>query len=56
VRTNREWEFQGKRYPADQYILGSVWANRNAKLWHTQLGEIGPVGLRILLDAGFKRI
>jgi CRISPR-associated endonuclease Csn1 len=56
VRTQREWEFQGKKYPADEYILGSVWANRNAKLWHPIHQEVGPVGLRLLLDAGFERI
>jgi len=56
VRTQREWEFQGDKYPADEFILGSVWANRNAKLWHPIHQEIGPVGLRILLDAGFERI
>ncbi len=56
VRTQREWEFQGDKYPADEFILGSVWANRNAKLWHPVHQEIGPVGLRILLDAGFERI
>ena len=56
VRTQREWEFQGKMYPADEFILGSVWANRNAKLWHPIHQEVGPVGLRILLDAGFERI
>ena len=56
VRTKQEWEFQGKKYPADEFILGSVWANRNAKLWHPIHQEVGPVGLRILLDAGFERI
>ncbi len=56
VRTQREWEFQGGKFPADEFILGSVWANRNAKLWHPIHKEIGPVGLRILLDAGFQRI
>jgi CRISPR-associated endonuclease Csn1 len=56
VRTQREFEFQAKKYPADEFILGSVWANRNAKLWHPIHQEVGPVGLRILLDAGFKRI
>jgi CRISPR-associated endonuclease Csn1 len=56
VRTQREWEFQEQKYPADEFILGSVWANRNAKLWHPIHQEIGPVGLRILLDAGFERI
>jgi CRISPR-associated endonuclease Csn1 len=56
VRTQREWEFQGKKYPADEFILGSVWANRNAELWHPVHQKIGPVGLRILLDAGFERI
>jgi len=56
VRTKREWEFQGNKYPADEFILGSVWANRNAKLWHPIHKEVGPVGLRILLDAGFERI
>ena len=56
VKTARSWHFQGGTDDPDQFILGSVWANRNAKLWHTQHGEIGPVGLRILLDAGFERI
>lgn len=56
VRTQREWEFQGKKYPPDEFILGSVWANRNAKLRHPKFGEVGPVGLRILLDAGLERI
>lgn len=56
VRTQRDWKFQGKNFPADEFILGSVWANRNAKLWHPIHKEIGPVGLRILLDAGFERI
>jgi CRISPR-associated endonuclease Csn1 len=56
VRTRREWEFQGKKYPADEFILGSVWANRNVKLWHPIYQEVGPVGLRILLDAGIERI
>ncbi len=56
VRTQRDWEFQGKKYPADEFIVGSVWANRNAKLWHPIHNEIGPVGLRILLAAGFERI
>jgi len=56
VRMQREWNFQGKKYPADEFILGSVWANRNAKLWHPIHQEVGPVGLRILLDAGFERI
>ncbi len=55
VRTTKEWEYQGKKYPNDAYICTSIWTNRNAKLKHPQLGEIGPVGLRILLDAGFKR-
>ncbi len=56
VRTQREWEFQGKIYAADEFILSSIWTNRNAKLRHPMRGEIGPVGLRILLDAGFERI
>jgi CRISPR-associated endonuclease Csn1 len=56
VRTTREWIFRGKKYPPDEYILGSVWANRNAKLWHPIHKEVGPVGLRSLLDAGFEKI
>jgi CRISPR-associated endonuclease Csn1 len=56
VQTKREWNFQGKCFPAAQYICTSIWANRNAKLRHPQFGEIGPVGLRILLDAGFERV
>jgi CRISPR-associated endonuclease Csn1 len=54
VHMDKDWQFQGKCYPAGEYILRSVWANRNAKLKHPHYGEIGPVGLRILLDAGFK--
>jgi CRISPR-associated endonuclease Csn1 len=56
VRTQREWEFQGDKYPADEYILGSVWSARRAKLRHPAFGEIGPVGLKVLFDAGFERI
>ena len=56
VRTQREWIFRGIKFQADEYILGSIWVSRNAKLWHPIHQEIGPVGLRILLDAGFQRI
>jgi CRISPR-associated endonuclease Csn1 len=56
VRLLKPWIFQGKEYPAGEYILTSIWANRNAKLRHPVFGEIGPVGLRILLDAGFQRV
>ena len=56
VSLEKIWQFREKTYPAGEYILKSVWANRNAELKHPQHGEIGPVGLRILLDAGFKRI
>jgi len=56
VRTLRKWEFQGQEYPPDEFILGSVWANRNAKLWHPVHRDIGPIGLRILLTAGLERI
>ncbi|HEX3719317.1 MAG TPA: hypothetical protein VH595_15280 [Verrucomicrobiae bacterium] len=56
IGMSKDWEYQGNTYPAGEYILGSVWANRNAKLRHPQHGEIGPVGLRILLDACFTRI
>ncbi len=56
VSLEKIWQFRGKTYPTGEYILKSVWANRNAELKHPQHGEIGPVGLRILLEAGFKRI
>jgi hypothetical protein len=56
VRTQKAWEFQGNTYAPDEFILGSVWANRNAKLWHPKHGEVGPVGLRILLNSGFQRV
>lgn len=55
VRLAKPWVFQGKEYPAGEYICSSIWANRNAKLRHPRFGDIGPVGLRILLDAGFQR-
>ena len=55
VSVYKPWTFQGKEYPVGEYICSSIWANRNAKLRHPQFGEIGPVGLRILLDAGFQR-
>jgi hypothetical protein len=55
VHIQKEWEFRGTKYPAGEYICTSIWANKNAKLRHPLFGEIGPVGLRILLDAGFKR-
>lgn len=56
VRTRREWEFQGKKYPADEFILGSVWTDARAKIRHPIHGELGPVGLRTLLNVGFERI
>jgi CRISPR-associated endonuclease Csn1 len=56
VRLARPWVFQDKEYPAGEYICASIWANRNAKLRHPQFGDIGPVGLRVLLDAGFQRV
>ncbi|HVM50258.1 MAG TPA: HNH endonuclease domain-containing protein [Candidatus Acidoferrum sp.] len=55
VRLTKAWTFQGRGYTAGLYTLASIWANRNAKLRHPHFGEIGPVGLRILLDAGFHR-
>jgi hypothetical protein len=56
VRTQREWEFQKQKYPADEYILGSVWSDGRAKLRHPRFGEIGPIVLRVLLNAGIERI
>jgi CRISPR-associated endonuclease Csn1 len=56
VRLAKPWVFQGKPYPPGQYICASIWANRNAKLRHPEYGDIGPVGLRLLLDAGFERV
>jgi CRISPR-associated endonuclease Csn1 len=56
VRLAKPWVFQGKPYPPGQYICTSIWANRNAKLRHPEYGDIGPVGLRLLLDAGFERV
>ncbi len=55
VQITKPWKFQGKEYPTGEYICTSIWTNRNAKLRHPRFGEIGPVGLRILFDAGFKR-
>jgi CRISPR-associated endonuclease Csn1 len=56
VRTKSEWEFQKQKYPADEYILGSVWSDGRAKLRHPVFGEIGPITLRVLFNAGFQRI
>lgn len=56
VRIPKEWEFQRTKYPAADYICTSIWTNRNAKLRHPRYGEIGPIGLRILFDAGLKRV
>jgi hypothetical protein len=56
VRTQSEWEFQKQKYPADEYILGSVWSDGRAKLRHPVFGEIGPITLRVLFSAGFQRI
>ncbi len=56
VRLEKAWSFQEKTFPAGEYILGSIWSNGNAKLKHPVFGEIGPVGLRILLSAGFQRV
>ena len=56
VRLVKPWVFQQTTYPAGEYICASIWANRNAKLRHPKFGDLGPVGLRILLDAGFERV
>jgi hypothetical protein len=56
VRIQSEWEFQKQKYPADEYILGSVWSDGRAKLRHPVFGEIGPITLRVLFNAGFQRI
>jgi CRISPR-associated endonuclease Csn1 len=56
VRVAKPWTFQAKDFPAGDYICASIWANRNAKLRRPQFGDIGPVGLHILLEAGFQRI
>lgn len=56
VRTQREWKFQGKTYSTDEYILSSVWTDGRAKIRHPVHGELGPIGLRVLLEAGFERI
>jgi CRISPR-associated endonuclease Csn1 len=56
VRLVKPWTFRGRDYPAGQYVCSSIWASRSAKLRHPLFGEIGPVGLRILLEAGFQRV
>jgi len=56
VHTTGEWEYKGQKFPASNYICTSIWSNRNAKLKHPRFGEIGPVGLRILFNAGLKRV
>ena len=56
VQIKHDWVFRNSRYPAGQYICRSIWENRNAELKHPRYGEIGPVGLKILLEAGLERV
>lgn len=63
VMIDRPWEFKGETYPPGEYTLKTLWTQGNAVLKHAKHGLIGvkpkhnaPIGLRILVDAGIRRI